>query len=124
MSYVHYNPNPCQHSTSDCVIRAIAKALDTTWESAYVNLAAEGLEQCDLPNANHVFGKYLTDVGFRRRAIPNTCPNCYTLREFCYDHPFGEYVVCTGDHVVTVIDGDYYDSWDSGSVIPSYFYER
>lgn len=124
MAYVYLNNNPCQRSTSDCVIRAIATILDTSWECAYTNLVAEGLEQCDLPNANHVFDKFLKGIGFQKRVIPNTCPSCYTLREFCNDHPYGEYLVCTGDHVVAVIDGDFYDAWDSGSVIPSYYYER
>lgn len=124
MAYVYLNNNPCQRSTSDCVIRAISTVLDVSWETVYTNLCAEGLDQCDLPNANHVFDKYLKGLGFQKHSIPNSCPSCYTLRQFCYDHPFGDYIVCTGDHVVAAIDGDYIDNWDSGSVIVSCYYER
>ena len=44
--------------------------------------------------------------------------------QFSYDHPEGEYILGTGNHVVTVINGDYYDTWDSGNEIPIYYFER
>lgn len=124
MAYIYYNPNPCRKSTSDCVIRAIAKILDLDWGDVYLGLCEEGFAQCDLPNSNVVFNKYLLDRGFRKYPIPNTCPQCYSLAEFCLDHPIGEFIVCTGDHVVAVIDGNHYDLWNSEDVVPAYFYER
>ena len=33
-----------------------------------------------------------------------------------------KYLIGTGSHAVAVIDGDYYDSWDSGNEIPAYFW--
>ena len=33
-----YNPNPRGINTGDCVIRAICKAMDKTWEKVYVEL--------------------------------------------------------------------------------------
>lgn len=124
MAYIYFNPNPCRKSTSDCVIRAIAKVLDVSWETVYKQLCDEGLEQCDLPNANAVFGRFLLNLGFRKHIIPNTCPMCYSLIDFCIDHPYGDFVVCTGDHAVCVIDGNHYDLFDSSYVTPSYYYER
>jgi hypothetical protein len=29
-----------------------------------------------------------------------------------------------GRHVVTVIDGDWYDSWNSGDISPTFYLER
>ena len=41
MSYKYYNPNPVGRSVGDCTVRAIAKALDQTWEETYVGLALD-----------------------------------------------------------------------------------
>ena len=50
--------------------------------------------------------------------------NCYTIKDFCEEHPYGIYVLATGDHSVAAIDGSYYDSFDSGSLTPIFYYER
>jgi len=36
--------------------------------------------------------------------------------------PKGTYIIGTGSHAVAIINGDYYDSWDSGDEIPSFFF--
>lgn len=121
---VIYNPNPNGTYTGDCVVRAITKAMDTDWDTAYMELAVQGYLMSDMPSANHVWGAYLRENGFVRKAIPNTCPDCYTVRDFCKDNPSGLFVLATGTHVVTVKDGDYYDTWDSGGEIPVYYFEK
>lgn len=117
-----YNPNPTKRNVGDCAIRAIAKALDISWEQAYAKLCANGYMMGDLPNANSTWGALLRQNGFVRENLPTNCPDCYTVDEFARDHADGIYVLGTGDHVVTVVDGDYYDTWDSGSMIPQYFW--
>ena len=57
------------------------------------------------------------------RIIPNMCPDCYTIRKFCLDNPKGKFLVATGSHVVAIDNGDYYDTWDSGDEIVTYFFE-
>lgn len=64
----------------------------------------------------------MRELGYRRETIPNTCPDCYSLREFCRDNPSGSFLVGTGDHVIAAVDGDYYDTWDSGDTIPIYYW--
>jgi hypothetical protein len=122
--YREYNPNPQSRRTNDCVIRAIVKVTGYTWESTYISLAGIGLELADMMDANHVWGEFLYENGFRRYIIPNECPTCYTIRDFCRDYPSGEYILATGSHVVAVVDGDYYDSWDSGDEVPIYYWRR
>lgn len=122
MAYINYNPNPKGSYVGDCVIRALSKILDMDWERTYVELALQGFLMSDMPSSNHVWGSYLQGKGFQRHVIPNTCPDCYTVRDFCRDNPIGEYVLATGTHVVAVKNGDYYDSWDSGSEVPIYFW--
>ena len=122
--YIPYNPNPANRKTDDCVIRAVAKVLDIPWEKAYISLAVKGLETYDLPNANNVWGSLLRDNGFVREIIPNTCPDCYTVEDFCTDNPTGTYVLGTGTHAVACIDGNYYDTWQSGQQVPVYVYRK
>lgn len=123
--YVHYQPNPKRNNVGDCVIRALSLVLNQSWDDTYLDLAiVYGFAIKDMPSANYVWGAYLKDKGFKRQAIPNTCPDCYTVKDFCDDHPHGIYILATGSHVVAVSHGDYYDSWDSGNEVPIYYFER
>ena len=124
MSYIRYNPNPNHKSRGDCVIRALSKILNYSWDQVYLELCIQGYLMKDWGDSNEVWDSYLKCCGFLRMVIPNTCPDCYTIRDFCYDNPNGEYILATGNHVVAVKDGNYYDSWDSGNEIPLYYYER
>ena len=83
-----------------------------------------GLAKHDMPSSNAVWGKYLRNKGFRRYILPDTCPECYTVRDFCYDFPRGLYLLATGEHVIAVENGDYYDSWDSGDEIPLFYWRK
>lgn len=124
MSWQYYNPNPNGKFVGDCVYRALSKALGFTWERTYAELATQGFMMGDAPISNEVWGAYLLNRGFTRHIIPNTCPDCYTVSDFCHDNPYGTYVLATGNHVVTVVDGDFFDFWDSGHEVPIYFFER
>lgn len=119
-----YNPNPLSRRVGDCAVRALTKALETDWESAYALIAAAGFAMGDMPSSDAVWGAVLRQHGFYREAIPNTCPDCYTAEDFCRDHPKGVYVLAFGGHVATVEDGVLFDSWDSSALIPQYFYYR
>ena len=123
--YVHYNPNPRGASRAgDCVIRALSLATGNSWEETYMGLAVEGFRLGDMPSSNGVWGNYLLQKGFEVYSVPNTCPQCYTVFQFCADHPYGMFVLGTGTHVVTVINGNYYDSWDSGDEVPVYLFRK
>lgn len=122
MSYVYFQNNPCGRSVGDCAVRAISKAFDYDWEKAYIELTSRGLWMCDMPSSDSVWGAFLREKGMQRHNIPNSCPDCYRLKDFCREYPKGIYVVKTSNHVVTVVDGDYFDSWDSGNEIPTYYW--
>ena len=124
MAYKYYNPNPAGQRVGDCVIRAISKLTGQDWEQTYIGVAVQGYISYDMPSSNAVWAEYLRRRGFRRFVIPDTCPDCYTVKDFCIDNPQGAFLLATGSHVVTVIDGDYYDAWDSGAEVPIYFWTR
>jgi hypothetical protein len=120
--WIRCNPNPLGKQTSDCVVRAIAIATEQSWKRTYRELCELGEIECEMPNANYVWGIDLREKGARQFLLPESCPACITVRAFCEKYPDGIYVIGTGSHAVAVIDGDYYDSWDSGNEVPSYFW--
>lgn len=122
--FVEYNPNPMARKVGDCSVRAVAKALDTDWETAYAKIAKNGFLMADMPSSDSVWGAVLRANGFKRAAVPDTCPFCYTAEMFAEEHPEGTYVLCFGGHVATVKDGDLFDSWDSSNEIPQYYFYK
>lgn len=107
---------------ADCVVRAISIATGLDWYSVYDDICRIGREECNMPSVNSVWGKYLYYLGFTPFLLPESCPKCITVRAFCKRFPVGTYIIGTGSHAIAVMDGDYYDAWDSGSEVPSYFW--
>lgn len=122
--YVYLNLNPENKIVGDCTVRAISLAMDQDWTDTYADLTMVGRFLYDMPSSNSVWGEYLLLNGFRRHIIPNACPACYSVRQFARDYPVGTFILATGSHVVTVIDGNYYDTWDSGDEIPIYYWRK
>lgn len=119
-----YNPNPRGLNTGDCVIRALSKAFNDSWENIFVSLNREALAMCDMPSSNRVWSRYLTKRGYTKRLITDGCDDCYTVARFCREKPYGTYILALDKHVVCVKDGDVYDTWDSSKETPIYYFER
>lgn len=122
--WIEYNPNPTGRKVGDCAVRAVAKALRIDWETAYLAIMMNGYYMGDMPSSDSVWGATLRQNGFIRKAIPNTCPECYTAKDFCQDHPVGTYVLGFGGHAATVKDGNLFDSWNSSDEIPQFYWEE
>lgn len=122
--WIEYNPNPVGRKVGDCAVRAIAKALDIDWETAYTMIATNGFSMGDMPSSNSVWGAVLRQNGFYRKSLPDSCPDCYTAEDFCKDNPKGTYVLGFGTHVATVVDGNLYDAWNSSQEVPQYYWYR
>ena len=123
--WIKWNPNPVRSDpVGDCTVRALAKALDISWEEAHVLLDYNSYMMGDISNSNVVLGSVLRQHGFVRDVVPNSCPDCYTANDFAMDHPTGTYVLGFGTHVATVVDGNLYDTWNSLNEIPIYYWYR
>lgn len=123
--FIQYNENPRDNfRAGDCVVRAISVVTGDPWEKIYVELCAEGYFMGDWGNNNAVWDAYLRRRGFKRYICPNDCPYCYSVTDFANEHPEGSYILATGSHAVACVSGNWIDSWDSGSVVPIYYYTK
>lgn len=122
--WIKANPNPYRTEEPDCVVRAIAIALDDTWESVHWDLCMLSHYEHTMPSTNWLWEKYLLRNGFEKFLLPETCPQCTTVKDFARMYPEGTYVLAAGDHAVAVIGGNWYDAWDSGSTVPIAFYRK
>ena len=78
----------------------------------------------DLLSSNAVWGAYLKSKGFTRDIVSNDCPECYTIEDFCNEHPKGTYIIGTGTHCVVAQDRCVFDTWDSSGETPIYYYHK
>lgn len=122
--WIYANPNPCRQEEPDCVVRAISIATGQSWDEVHSDLCMLSGLLCTMPSVNWLWGKYLTDCGFEKFLLPESCPSCVTVREFARHFPSGTYVTATGTHAVAVIDGNYFDIFDSGDETPTYFFRK
>lgn len=123
--WIKYNPNPVGRGAAiDCSVRAVSAALGIDWERAYVMIALNGFLMGDVSCSDSVWGAVLRQHGFNRTSLPDNLPDDYTVEDFAHDNPHGTYVLGTGNHVVAVIDGNIYDSWDSSRETPIYVWYR
>lgn len=119
-----YNPNPAKNLVGDCTVRAISKAMGQDWEQTYAGLTAYGYMLKDMPSANNVWGKYLKKNGFSRYIVNDNGQDYYTVHDFCEDNPKGTFILAIEGHVVCVVDGYYYDAWNSGNEEPIYYWVK
>lgn len=115
--YKYYQPNKkdVKDECCDCVIRALTKALEKEWVEVFDELVVYARDLQSMPNDKKVYEVYLKDKGFewvglkaqkgKKRLTPET---------FCKQHKTGTYILRLSNHIVTVVDGQYFDTWDCG----------
>lgn len=108
----------------DCTVRAICAVTGLDWRTVHRFQCALAGWLGNMPEANTVWWRLLELIGFRRRVLLDRCPDCYTVKDFCRDHPRGVYILGPHEHAVAVIQGRYWDSYDSGETIPTYYFAR
>lgn len=123
MAFIKFNANPFKNRRSDCVIRAISALTGESWDNVYIDLSLQGFLMKDIMVSNDVWGSYLSQLGYDK-FVCSAFEGCWTIREFAKIFNDGYYLACTGSHVVAVIDGDYYDTWDSGDEIVDYYWRK
>lgn len=122
--WIYANPNPVRDGEPDCVVRALSLATGKTWDEVHRELCHLSGVMGTMPSVNWLWGLWLRRQGFRPFLLPESCPECVTVREFCKRFPTGTYVIGTGGHAICIRDGDWLDAWDSGEEVPTYFFRK
>lgn len=128
--FVYYQPNKkdLRDKYGDCTIRALSKALDCTWLEAF-DLMIPICRKAQVPNIFFAEAKVrnplVESLGFKYTGISNRKGTKRpTVDEFAKDHPHGIYICNVANHEVTIVDGRYYDTWDSGECSMYGYFER
>lgn len=118
--WIKTNLNPCGRSVGDCSVRAVAVALDITWEEAFYLLADAAFKMCDMQSSNSVIGAVLRMNGFHMSHVSDVC----TIAKYVKEHPNGIKVMFTTGHVATAIGRNVYDAWDSTNELVQFVWYR
>ena len=122
MSWKRFNPNPQGLKTNDCTVRSICAVTGLSWDFVHRALCELSGYMADMPSTNRVWWALLRGIGFKQMHLLDRCPDCFTVRDFAAANSRGVYVLGPEEHAVAVIDGDWWDSWDSGETVPEYYF--
>lgn len=121
--FVKLNCNPDGKNVGDCVIRALSKTLDQSWEETYLGVCLQGYTMHDMPSSNSVWGAYLRSKGYARHILAMDYPVGYSVADFVSEHN-DSCVLALDGHVVSACNGCYYDTWDSGDKPVLYYWSK
>ena len=128
--YVYFQPNEkdIKDKVGDCQIRAFCKALGLTWLEAFdltIPICRE-LQTYTIFDGDLNRTKAAMDtLGFTYTGVSNKSGTRRpTVDSFAKAHPTGTYICKVAHHVVAVVDGKYYDTWDSGECSMYGYYEK
>lgn len=128
--YKYYQPNKLdlKDKTGDCQVRAFSKALNLSWVEAFdltIPICRE-LQTYTIFDSNHEKTvEAMKRLGFKYTGISvANGKKRPTVASFAREHKKGTYIVKVAHHVVSIVDGDYYDTWDSGDRSMYGYYEK
>lgn len=117
--WVYFQPNDkdLKDKYGDCTIRALCKALNCTCLEAFDKvLPFMRKSQCLWNSAPQKLVKeWFEQLGFVYHGVSNKSGSKRpTVEDFAKNHPNGTYIVKVAHHQVAVVNGKYYDTWNSG----------
>jgi len=115
--WYEYNPNPKGKNIGDCTLRAYCAAFNISWEEAFDIASKIAKENGSL--IQYVSDKVLVehfecimDDKYNKKVVKPK--DRITVSEFATTHPYGIYILGMRNHLVTLKNGEYWDSWDCG----------
>ena len=115
--FEYYQPNQkdIKDKYGDCVIRALTKVLGKSWVEVFDELTPIARKIQTMPNCKPAYEEYLKIKGFIYQGISNKKGSKRpTVESFTKEHPIGTYYLNVANHCVAVVDGKFYDTWNSG----------
>ena len=93
----------------------MTKVTNKSWLEVFDDLVPISRKLQCMPNSKIAYEKYLRNNNFEYRGISNKKGTRKpTVESFADTHRVGIYLVRVASHVVAIVDGIYYDTWDSG----------
>lgn len=119
--YRKFNINPNDRNVDDCYIRSLSLAYGLPYTEVKNELnKMHRRSSTHAANSDYILELFIKNHG--SESVYNVREDV-TLEEFSGEHNEGTFIVFTGktkkysDHMVCVIDGDYWDSWDSSKQV-------
>jgi hypothetical protein len=110
--YINENLNPLKRKVGDCVIRALAKALDKSWTEVYEELVSLGRKNYCCPNDKEAYHPYLSKFPCITVFYTNDLGNKKRLTVDMVSKWQGTYIISIAGHITCVKDHGVYDIWD------------
>ena len=130
MSYKYYQPNKkdVKDKYGDCTIRALSKAFDISWIEAF-DMTIPYCREYQTANLfdmdNKTVQEVMSRLGFEYHGISNKKGTKRpTVESFAKGHKDGTYLLSVAHHIVAVVDGVYYDTWNCGRKSLYGYYEK
>lgn len=126
-NYKYYQPNKkdLKDENGDCVIRALTKVTGKEWVQVFDELVPIASEKQCMPNGKACYSEHLIRNGFTYHGISNKKGSKRpTVDRFAKDHKDGKYILRAAHHLVAVVNGIYYDTWDSGDCCLYGYWEK
>lgn len=125
-TFHYHNQNPHNRITTDCVIRAISTATEIPYNQVVMEMAELQCKTGYDDGDKKLYDLYLKSKGFIQYWQPRKADNTkYTGKDFC-DRLKEDFIWAAnskklkrivanigGGHVVAIIDGKVWDTWDS-----------
>ena len=112
-----FNPNPKERNIGDCTLRSYCAAFGISWDKAFDIASKVAKENSSM--IQYVADKVLVeefncvvDEKYNKKTVKSK--DRIKVNEFALCHPYGTYILHVRQHQVTVINGEYWDSWDCG----------
>lgn len=115
MEFIQFNPNPKNKKTGDCMVRALSKALEKSWEECYTELFHNTLKTGYSVSDKKNLKSYLKKLGYEMEKMPRKRDNKrYTVEEFAnYLAKENEtYIISVANHITVIKNKILYDIWN------------
>jgi hypothetical protein len=122
-TYNNANPKNCK-TAGDCVIRALALALNKDWDDVFIELSHIAFNAKRAMGDPKLYSLYLNSHGWTKYPQPRKTDNKKVqLKDFCKQcDPNRSYVVSLAGHLTCVKGGKIQDTWDCGdSTVGNYW---
>ena len=118
--YFHYhNENPKNNVCGDCVVRAIARGMNKSYDEVYKDLYDLGFKKKRMPNDKNIYSQYLKNQGWIKCNQPKFEDNTkYTCIDFCklIAKSNKRYIMNVGaHHIVAIVSCKVNDIWNSSN---------